>query len=370
MSEEKKYEEEYGLSENKVRSMFRIPAENPISEKHFKLASCIRWCSQSPEVLAKDDVEIATIWEDIKKRMRISPHKLIRVINDSDYVFDDYHTSTKKFKEIDYILECRRPMGWAYYERYIPGMKQELLTAKWSDKKVGFREEKLWTLLAYNGSIDDELLNKFLERPTRPALYAYVLYYSDKDPYLYKNSDKHIRKFAIGRMQIRGFDGVLNGVSVMKEIQARLKAKEISEDVYIKYAVEVLHYYTNKYNFNVLNAEQKDEAYEDYRKTIILASGNFRIVDQKLPISVEGTTAYYNSAKLQKMHKKAIDKYNALYQVEKLNSLRKTLRMRTLRTIAKDNVSPEKGVINPKRSAQEKKNIKLMLDSISKGIND
>lgn len=48
----------------------------------------------------------------------------------------------------------------------------------------------------------------------------------------------------------------------------------------------------------------------------------------------------------------------------------KSSKMKVLRAIAKDNVSPEKGVIKPKRSAEEKKNIKLMLDSISKGIND
>ena len=45
-------------------------------------------------------------------------------------------------------------------------------------------------------------------------------------------------------------------------------------------------------------------------------------------------------------------------------------KMKILRTFAKDNVSTEKGVVKPKRSAQEKKEIKLMLDNISKGITD
>lgn len=45
-------------------------------------------------------------------------------------------------------------------------------------------------------------------------------------------------------------------------------------------------------------------------------------------------------------------------------------KMKVLRAIAKDNVSDKKGEIKPKRSKEEKKNIKLMLDSISKGIND
>ena len=60
--------------------------------------------------------------------------------------------------------------------------------------------------------------------------------------------------------------------------------------------------------------------------------------------------------------KKIKDKENE----EKIQSSK----MKILRTIAKDNVSPEKGVVHPKRSAEEKHNIKLVLDSISKGIND
>ena len=43
-------------------------------------------------------------------------------------------------------------------------------------------------------------------------------------------------------------------------------------------------------------------------------------------------------------------------------------KMRIMRAIAKDNVSQEKEVINPKRSSEEKRQLKLILDSISKGI--
>lgn len=53
-----------------------------------------------------------------------------------------------------------------------------------------------------------------------------------------------------------------------------------------------------------------------------------------------------------------------------MNSKIESSKMKVLRAIAKDNVSDKKGEIKPKRSAQEKKNIKLVLDSISKGIND
>lgn len=56
-------------------------------------------------------------------------------------------------------------------------------------------------------------------------------------------------------------------------------------------------------------------------------------------------------------------------QQERVNQFNLS-KMKILRTIAKENVSPEKGVVNPKRSAKEKHNIKLVLDNISKRIND
>ena len=46
----------------------------------------------------------------------------------------------------------------------------------------------------------------------------------------------------------------------------------------------------------------------------------------------------------------------------------KELRRKVIRTIAAENVSPEKGVVKPKRTAGEKKAIKQILDGIGKSI--
>ena len=46
----------------------------------------------------------------------------------------------------------------------------------------------------------------------------------------------------------------------------------------------------------------------------------------------------------------------------------KEIKMQMLRTIAAENVSPEKGVVNRKRPAAEKQIIRAALDRASKGI--
>lgn len=73
--------------------------------------------------------------------------------------------------------------------------------------------------------------------------------------------------------------------------------------------------------------------------------------------------------KLEKQKEK--DAKNALEKFVNpgLDSKIKSLKMKILRLIAEDNISSERGVIKPKMSKEEKKNIKLMLDNIGKGIN-
>lgn len=50
-----------------------------------------------------------------------------------------------------------------------------------------------------------------------------------------------------------------------------------------------------------------------------------------------------------------------------INEKSKELRNKVMRTIAAENVSPQKGVVNPKRTIGEKKVIKQMLDSLGNG---
>ncbi len=62
-------------------------------------------------------------------------------------------------------------------------------------------------------------------------------------------------------------------------------------------------------------------------------------------------------------------KNSPLYQEEIFISEKsKELRRKVIRTIAAENVSPEKGVVKPKRTAGEKKAIKQILDGIGKSI--
>lgn len=63
-------------------------------------------------------------------------------------------------------------------------------------------------------------------------------------------------------------------------------------------------------------------------------------------------------------------KNSSLYQEEKLiSSKTKELRNKILRTVAAENVSPEKGVTNPKRSKAEKQVINTVLENIGRDMN-
>ena len=85
----------------------------------------------------------------------------------------------------------------------------------------------------------------------------------------------------------------------------------------------------------------------------------------KLPLDKTHDRGGYCDLTPEEMYKSPV------YQKEfNIDSKIKSSKMKVLRAIAKDNVSDKKGEVKPKRSAQEKKNIKLMLDNISKGIND
>lgn len=64
-------------------------------------------------------------------------------------------------------------------------------------------------------------------------------------------------------------------------------------------------------------------------------------------------------------------KNNPIYQQEKfIKEKSNGLRRKIMRTIAAENVSEQKGVVNPKRSIGEKAAIKAVLDSVAKGITD
>ena len=84
--------------------------------------------------------------------------------------------------------------------------------------------------------------------------------------------------------------------------------------------------------------------------------------DYVMPSSDDGDLPYIESYHLEN---------SPVYQHEKfLNEKSKDLRRKIMRTIAAENVSPQKGVVNPKRSVGEKKVIKAVLDSVTKGITD
>lgn len=81
-----------------------------------------------------------------------------------------------------------------------------------------------------------------------------------------------------------------------------------------------------------------------------------------MPASIDDDLPYIEACNL---------KNNPIYQKEKLISEKsKNLQRKILRTIAAENVSPQKGVVNPKRSDAEKKTIKAILDKVNKGITD
>jgi len=272
--------------------------------------------------------------KESKMRKELTPKKLLYLIDDGrlyrlesrfrlsfDWeMWQEEKEIAKSLKHIDLITTINNTDyhmgGHDYYkfgsDPYLSEIQQELMETKWNQDKIGFREEKLWVILARNQSLGDELVTKFMDRPAKSELYAYVLRSGGYD--IDNPTDKHIRKFVKGRMKLIDsriyYQRNLGAVEIMRELRDIFVPGKMSEDTYLKYAKEVLRN-TLKYDFADLKDRYNEKAFDQYEDVLLLVKGdgtNNNEYPNSYGYSMKASMAFNHDKGLRKLYIKAIKK--------------------------------------------------------------